>query len=313
MTDEIPMYELAYPSPRLAGAGERGPVLVHGLGGFGDAGHAVRLAARHLTESLEHEIVASFAVDELLDYRSRRPIIHFDADRFTGYDRPELTLKALRDSSGTPFLLLSGFEPDFRWEKFAEAVRMLVESLGVRRTIGLASFPMGVPHTRPLNVIAHGTNADALEGERRWDGPIRLPASVSMVLERHLAEHGHEVGGYSVQVPHYLSQAEYPEAARRLLDKLADDAGLDLPLAALDAAADEFRSQVDSQAAASDEIRAVIRALEEQYDAAEIERANRELLAGGAPLPSGDELGADFERFLAEQSGRDDEDTEPGD
>ena len=51
----------------------RGPVLIHALEGFSDAGHAIRLAADHLKNSLDTELVASFAIDELLDYRSRRP------------------------------------------------------------------------------------------------------------------------------------------------------------------------------------------------------------------------------------------------
>ena len=104
---------------------------MHGLEGFADAGHAVRLATTHLRESLESELVASFAVDDLIDYRSRRPTMTFKSDHFSDYDQPELNLYALRDTSGTPFLLLAGLEPDLRWERFTTAVRLLAEQLGV--------------------------------------------------------------------------------------------------------------------------------------------------------------------------------------
>ena len=69
------MYELEFPAPQLSAPDGRGPVLVHALEGFSDAGHAVKLAAHHLRDTLDTELVASFAIDELLDYRSRRPLI----------------------------------------------------------------------------------------------------------------------------------------------------------------------------------------------------------------------------------------------
>ncbi len=143
------MYELEFPAPQLSSSDGRGPVLIHALEGFSDAGHAIRLAAEHLKNTLDTELVASFAIDELLDYRSRRPLMTFKTDHFTHYDEPELNLYALHDSVGTPFLLLAGMEPDLRWERFITAVRLLAERLGVRQTIGLGTIPMAVPHTRP--------------------------------------------------------------------------------------------------------------------------------------------------------------------
>ena len=71
------MYELEFPAPQLSSLDGRGPVLVHALEGFSDAGHAIRLAAGHLKDTLDTELVASFAIDELLDYRSRRPLMTF--------------------------------------------------------------------------------------------------------------------------------------------------------------------------------------------------------------------------------------------
>ncbi len=108
MDEQSRMYELEFPAPQLTSPEGEGPVLVHGLEGFADAGHAVRLATTHLRESLETELVASFAVDELIDYRSRRPLMTFKADHFSDYAEPELNLYALIDEAGTPFLLLAG-------------------------------------------------------------------------------------------------------------------------------------------------------------------------------------------------------------
>ena len=94
------IYELEVPAPQLSSSDGRGPVLIHALEGFSDAGHAIRLAAAHLRDALDTELVASFAIDDLLDYRSRRPMMTFKTDHFTAYEEPQLNLYALRDSLG---------------------------------------------------------------------------------------------------------------------------------------------------------------------------------------------------------------------
>ncbi|RVW03521.1 proteasome assembly chaperone family protein [Rhodococcus spongiicola] len=308
MDEQSKMYELEFPAPHLSTADGLGPVLVHGLEGFSDAGHAVKLATKHLRESLESELVASFAVDELIDYRSRRPTMTFKADHFSDYQSPELNLYALRDTAGTPFLLLAGMEPDLRWERFTTAVRLLAEQLGVRRTIGINAIPMAVPHTRPLSVTAHSTNKELIKGHHRWSGELRVPGSASSLLELRMSQHGHESMGYSVHVPHYLAQTEYPAAAETLLENVMEISNLELPLVALGEASARIREQIDEHVASNEEIQTVVRALEGQYDSyVAAQEQQSSLLATDDDLPSGEELGAEFERFLAEQSRGDDD------
>jgi predicted ATP-grasp superfamily ATP-dependent carboligase len=300
--DQTGMYELEFPAPQLSASDGRGPVLIHALEGFSDAGHAVRLAAQHLKDTLDTELVASFAIDELLDYRSRRPLMTFKTDHFTNYDQPELNLYALRDSVGTPFLLLAGLEPDLRWERFITAVRLLAERLGVRQVIGLGTIPMAVPHTRPVTLTAHSTNKELISEYTPWVGEVQVPASVSNLLEFRMGQHGHDALGFTVHVPHYLAQTPFPPAAETLLAEVARCAGLQLPLTALGEAAAEVHTKINEQVSASAEVAQVVAALERQYDAFVAAQENRSLLARDEDLPSGDELGAEFERFLAQQA-----------
>jgi hypothetical protein len=106
-------------------AGGLGPVLVHALRGFMDAGSAGQLAVEHLTEELSATRLATFDVDQLIDYRSRRPIMTFDSSTWSDYDEPELVVDVIHDAAGVPFLLLHGLEPDVQWERFASAVRVV--------------------------------------------------------------------------------------------------------------------------------------------------------------------------------------------
>jgi hypothetical protein len=163
-------------------------VLLHHLSGYIDAGHAGRLAVDHLLSALPNTLVATFDVDQLLDYRSRRPTMTFDGDHWAEYDEPVLGIYAMRDLTGTPFLLLTGPEPDTQWERFASAVGELVERLDVDLTVGMAAIPMAVPHTRPAGVTAHGTRrelisrriarAAARAGRARRNGPGRTRAAL---------------------------------------------------------------------------------------------------------------------------------------
>lgn len=88
-----------------------------------------------------------------------------------------------RDSLGTPFLLLTGVEPDLKWERFVTAVRLLAERLGVRQTIGMGSIPMAVPHTRPTTLTAHSNNREAISSHTPWLGEVQVPGSASSLLE----------------------------------------------------------------------------------------------------------------------------------
>lgn len=305
------MYELEFPAPQLSSPDGRGPVLVHALEGFSDAGHAIRLAATHLKDSLDTELVASFAIDELLDYRSRRPLMTFKTDHFTNYEDPELSLYALHDSVGTPFLLLAGMEPDLKWERFITAVRLLAERLAVRQTIGLGTIPMAVPHTRPITMTAHSNNKELIADFTPWISEVQVPGSASNLLEYRMAQHGHEVVGFTVHVPHYLAQTDYPAAAQALLEQVAKTGSLQLPLKALSEAAIEIRGKIDEQVEASSEVAQVVAALERQYDAFIAAQENRSLLSRDEDLPSGDELGAEFERFLAQQAEKKKSDDDP--
>ncbi|GGC59951.1 PAC2 family protein [Hoyosella rhizosphaerae] len=302
MDDQSRIYELEFPSPRIDTAEGSALVLIHGLEGFADAGNAVRIATTHLRESLETELIASFSIDELIDYRSRRPTMTFTSDHFSSYTAPELSLYAVKDLQGTPFLLLCGLEPDFKWEKFTGAIRALAEQFGVSQSVGLSAIPMATPHTRPLGIIGHASDPSKVRHNQRLGTEVQVPGSASALLEFRMGQYGFDARGFSVHVPHYLAQSPYPAAAVRLLRNVSEITGIDVPLSALEKAADEIDLQVAEQLESNEEAAAVVRALENQFDLASENDTKPSLLAAGDEIPSGDELGAEFERFLAEQA-----------
>ncbi len=285
-----------------AQAGEVVPVLVHTLQGMMDAGHAGALVASHLLSSLPSERLATFDADQLIDYRSRRPTMTFESTGWVGYDAPEIVVDLMRDTAGAPFLLLHGAEPDLQWERFTQAVVEIVQKFGVRTTIGVHGIPMGVPHTRPTTVTAHATRPDLVAGHPAVFGTIQVPGSAGAHLEFRLGQQGHDALGFAANVPHYLTQTDYPQAAAELIRQVGRRAGLTIPVGELDAAAHEVTAAIDRQVAQSEEIGAVVEALEQQFDAFVGSDGRSGLLAEPTQIPTADEIGAEFEAFLAERA-----------
>ncbi|MGY1755221.1 proteasome assembly chaperone family protein [Blastococcus sp. SYSU D01042] len=281
--------------------GRRGLVLVHDIAGDFDAAHAGAMAGSHLLAGLEHEVIARFDADALVDYRAHRPRITFSGDRYETFHAPEIALYAVEDDAGTPFLLLHGAEPDYQWERFVAAVAGLVERLGVTTVLALQAIPMPVPHTRPVTLTAHATRRALIEQYPVYWGEMRIPGSVTALLEIRLGEAGVDALGIAAHVPHYLSQATYPAASLTLVEHLARLTGLHVPVESLRQAAELHRTEVDEQIARSAENTAVVAALEQQYDAFTSARENSDLLSEEGAVPTAEEIGAEFERFLADQ------------
>lgn len=281
-------------------------VLVHAMQGSIDAGHAGGLLVDHLTGKLERTRVGSFDVDALLDYRSRRPSMTYEEGAWTEYDEPYLAVDLLRDDEGQQMLLLHGLEPDLHWEAFIGAVTGLIETHGVRTTVGVHGIPMGVPHTRPITVTAHGTRPELVADYPNYIGSVRVPGSAAALLEFRLGRAGHDAMGFAAHVPHYLAQADYPQAAAELLRQISRVTDLKLPVGDLEEEGLRVQAEIDRQVAASEEVVAVVRALEEQFDSLAEATGDESL---GTPVdadddvPSADEIAARFSAYLAGQDG----------
>lgn len=301
---EPPLVHIVDEVPELEGV-ERLPMVL-ALDGFLDAGSAAARAAQHLVDLSEARIVATFDVDQFHDYRARRPPMSFVRDHYEAYDAPRLVVRLVRDTGGSPYLLLQGPEPDNRWEAFARAVCRVVERFGVTRVVAMGSVPMAVPHTRPIAITHHANNPELLTGESPWRGELRIPSSAQALLEVRLGEWGHDAMGFVAHIPHYLAQLEYPAASISLLEHVERAAWLTVDLSGLRAEAEDREAEIARYLSANEEVGQVVTALEQQYDA--FERAETEgtsLLAENQPLPTGDEIGQQFEQFLAGLDGPD--------
>jgi hypothetical protein len=170
----------------------------------------------------------------------------------------------------------------------------------VTRVIGLGAVPMAVPHTRPIAVTHHANNPGLLAADSPWRGELRIPSSAQALLEVRLGESGHDAMGFVAHIPHYLAQLDFPEASVALLEHVERAGSIAVDLGDLRAAAQERDQEIATYLAANTEVLEVVQALEQQYDAfARAEQDGNGLLAADEPIPTGEEIGRQFEQFLA--------------
>lgn len=286
--------------------------LIVALGGLIDAGLTQRLMIDHVLEVSDAEVVASFDIDQLLDYRGRRPAMTFSSDQLTSYDDPTLLLHRVTDEEGNAFFVLEGPEPDYQWERVVEAVRQLVRLLGVRLVVSAQGIPMAVPHTRPVGMTRYASDRSLIPENDPVFGTMQIPSSLENLLHLRLAESGTDTVGFAVHVPHYLAQVEFGDAAVAALEAIHGVTGLAIPITDLAAQAGLHRAEIARQVEENPEVTQVVAGLEQQYDTFMEGRARKSLLATEmAELPSADEIGAQLEQFLREETDEVNGDTAP--
>ena len=283
-----------------AGDIPQGLPLVAGITGFTDSGATVSQFTDYILDTLDSRLVVEFDHDQLLDYRARRPIIYFDQDHLTGYEPPRLGLYLVKDDIGRPFLLLTGYEPDFKWQAFTQAVLDLTDTLAVSSVTWVHAIPMPTPHTRPLGATVSGSRADLIASHSVWRPHTQVPATVMHLVEYRLHQRGSDVVGFVLLVPHYLGDTEYPAAALKALECITLSTGLVFPTDRLREEGREFMGKLAEQAESNEDLTRLVSSLEERYDKYMAENAVRpDALDDQGPLPSADEIAAELENFLA--------------
>jgi hypothetical protein len=273
------------------------PVLVVMLTGWIDASGAAAAAMTALQEQCDSKALATFDGDMFVDYRARRPIMELRDGVNTRLQWSDIELRHGTDANGHSVLTLTGPEPDMQWRAFASAVAQLALQLGAYQMVALGAYPFATPHTRVSRLSCSSPSADVVANVPYLKNSVDVPAGMSAVLEHALTEAGVASLGIWVQVPHYVSAMSYPAASVALLDGLREVTGITVATSALGREAEIQRARIDQLVSGNDEHGAMVHQLESVYD----QHTEDNLSLGAPEIPSGDELAAEFERFLRDQ------------
>jgi PAC2 family len=278
------------------------PTLVVMLTGWIDASGAAAAAMSALDEECAATTIAIFDGDTFIDYRARRPTMQLREGVNTNLEWPEIEVKAGRDLDGHEVLLLTGPEPDMAWRLFSRSVGELALQLGVERMVALGAYPFATPHTRPARLSMTSPSRELAASLSLLKNSVDVPAGVAAVLEHALHERHIDALGVWVQVPHYIASMAYPAATVALLGGLTQVSGVRIDAAEARRETVIQRHRLDELVASNDEHTAMVAQLESLYDAAE-QNAGGPTILSAADIPTADELGAEFERFLRDQNG----------
>ena len=197
---------------------------------------------------------------------------------------PDLAIRRAR-AGERDILILTGAEPDYRWQAFADAIVDVAKRLGVTEWISLGSIPAAVPHTRAVPILGTESSPGLLRGSIRPEpaGVLRVPSAAISVLEMTLSRPASQRWATSRRSP--LRVGALPAAAVALLGALGTTSGWSSMPGSWTRRGSSTR--LDAAAAVEETTRQYVERLEGMVDE---ER-----------LPSGDDLITEIEKFLRDR------------
>ncbi len=271
------------------------PVLIGAFRGWNDGGQAATLAAGYLARLWEARKFADIDPELFVDFQATRPQVSLEEGRTRRIEWPEnVFFRARIPEANRDAVLLIGVEPNYRWRTFTELVADLASDLGVELVVTLGALLADVPHTRPSPVTGAATDPKLVDELglqlSRYEGPTGI---VGVLLDACRRASIPSVSLWAA-VPHYVSLAPSPRAARALCERLSGVLGIEIDVGELEEAEKSYVEQVSEAVATDSETAAYVEELEHRADSLDwLEEA------GG--LASGEALAAEIARFLRER------------
>ena len=290
-------------------AGLRAPAMVCAFQGWNDAGDAASSAVAFLASALDARRFARIDSEEFYDFQANRPCIRFSGDegseagdaasegRAREIEWPTVEIfEATVPRAPRDLVLVQGVEPSMRWRAFSAHIVDLAEALGVQVVVSLGSLLGDVPHTRPVAMTGHASDAALLERIGIQSSSYEGPTGIVGVLHTACAQAGLPSASQWAAVPHYVAAAANPKAALALLRRVEVLIGVSVDASELESSAADYERQVGLAVRSDPDIQAFVERLEQAADSEE--------QSAPQDVPSGELLASEFQRFLR-QRGRD--------
>lgn len=277
----------------------RRPVLIAAFRGWNDGGQAATLAAGTLVRAWDARRIAVIDPEGFVDFQSTRPTVTLDEGLTRQIEWPENVFHAATiPGADRDVVILMGVEPNYRWRAFNDLVVGFARDLGVELVVTLGALLADVPHTREAPVTGAASDISLVEELGLQPSRYEGPTGIVGVLHDAFRQAGIPTVSLWSAVPHYVSLAPSPRAARALCDRLGELLGIELDLSELEEAEEVYAEQITEAVASDPETAAYVEELERRADSIE------ELLDED-DLPTGESLAAELSQFLRDREGGD--------
>jgi predicted ATP-grasp superfamily ATP-dependent carboligase len=262
--------------------------------GWNDAGDAASGAVSFLASALNASRFARIDPEEFYDFQANRPTIRFGENEKREIEWPTVEIfEARAPRAPRDLVLVQGVEPSMRWRAFGANIVDLAEALGVQVVVSLGSLLGDVPHTRPVTMTGHASDAGLLERLALQTSSYEGPTGIVGVLHSICADAGLPAASLWASVPHYVAAAANPKAALALVRKVEGLIGVSVDVTELESAAADYERQVGLAVQSDPDIQAFVERLEQAADSEE--------QASPEDVPSGDVIAREFQRFLRQR------------
>ena len=272
----------------------KNPPFICAFRGWNDGGSAASLAARHLVQQWQARVIAYLDPEEFYDFQVTRPTVRLaeGVSRVIDWPRGEFAAATVE---GRDVVIFTAAEPNVRWRTFTGEVLDTARELGCGMLVTLGAFLTDVPHSRAVPVV--GSAADEETATRLGLARSQYQGPTGIVGVLHDASNRSGLPSVSLwaAVSHYLHAMPNPKAARAMAERTSSLLELPLDTAPLAEQEDGWLEGVTEFIAQNEELAEYVERLESATD----EGGQERLLEG--PMPSGDAIAAELERYLREQ------------
>jgi len=271
--------------------GLRNPVLVAAFRGWNDAAAAASSALAFVAGRLGAKRFAGIDPDEFYDFQATRPLVDLTTPGGHLLKWPEVELSAApAPQSARDLVLVAGAEPSMRWRTFCGVLLDVARDVQASMVLTLGSLLADVPHTRPVRLTGMASDPELVAGLGMREPSYRGPTGIVGVLHEAAMERGFTAVSLWAPASHYAAGVTNAKATLALVRGLEVTTGITIGADDLAAAADAYVDQVSRAVEADPRLRSLVEQLEQAAD--------EEAPDDAGPLPSGDDIAREFERYL---------------
>jgi proteasome assembly chaperone (PAC2) family protein len=275
--------------------GLRAPALVCGFKGWNDAADAASTAISFVGGALNARRFATIDPEEFYDFQATRPRITLVNGDTREIVWPAVELFEARvPRAPRDLILLSGSEPSFRWRGFTQVIIELAEAIGTQLVVTLGSLLADVPHTRPVAVTGLASDPALVSRLGLAPSSYEGPTGIVGILHAACQQAGLPSASLWAAVPHYIAATPNPKAALALVRKLEGLVGVAVDGSGLESAAGDYERQVNLAVQSDPDVQAFVERLEQASSETEDDEVS-------GPLPSGETIARDLQRFLRQR------------
>jgi proteasome assembly chaperone (PAC2) family protein len=279
----------------------RHPYLLLTFAGWSDASGVATAAGRFLVQHLQAERFAWIDPEEFYSFTDLRP-----QARYADTGQREITWPAnefffsRQPTLERDLIIGVGVEPHLKWRTFTNLMLDFIKRCEVYQAFTLAALWADVLYSAPVQFSGSATDPAlaqrfGLGSGSRYEGPTGMVGVLHDTLRRN------QLVSASVwaNMPYYITVTPNPKGMLALVQRGLEIVGLPAVFPELEAETQDFEARVAEAVAQDAKISAHVRELERRAARKSPRRSRLEQ----EPTASGEDLAAEFERFLREQRG----------